>query len=125
MKNKEKNIKNFLLDQKFISGIGNIYASEILFLCKINPKKKAKKITYNQYYKILYYTKLVLKNAILKGGSSIKDFKNITGEKGSFQKVFKVYQREDLSCLRRKCNGIIKKKVISNRSTFFCSLCQK
>ncbi len=124
-KKKEKNIKNFLLDQKFVSGIGNIYASEILFISKINPIRKAKNLTKNECKKILLYSKLVLKNSIQRGGSSIRDFKNINGKIGSFQKDFKVYQRENLNCLKSKCKGIVKKKVISNRSSFFCSFCQK
>ena len=124
-KKKEKNIKNFLLDQKFVSGIGNIYASEILFKCKINPNKKAKNLTKDDCKKIFKYSKLVLKKAIKKGGSSIRDFQNINGEVGNFQKNFNVYQRENLICLKSKCNGIIKKKIISNRSSFFCSYCQK
>ena len=124
-KNKEKNIKNFLLDQKFVAGIGNIYASEILFLCKINPNMKAKYLNINKCEKILFYSKLVLKNAIEKGGSSIRNFKNISGNKGTFQKVFNVYQRENLKCLKHNCKGIIKKKYISNRSSFFCNICQK
>ena len=125
LKNKEKNIKNFLLDQKFISGIGNIYASEILFFSKINPSRKGKSLTKNDCKKILSYSKIVLKNAIKKGGSSIQNFQNIDGKIGTFQKNFKVYQRENLQCLKTKCSGIIKKKIISNRSSFFCNYCQK
>ncbi len=124
-KKKEKNIKNFLLDQKFVSGIGNIYASEILFKCKIHPNKKAKNLTKYDCKKIFKYSKLVLKKAIKKGGSSIRDFQNINGETGNFQKNFNVYQRENLKCLKSKCNGIVKKKIISNRSSFFCNYCQK
>ena len=124
-KNKEKNIKNFLLDQYFVSGIGNIYASEILFLSKINPTKKARLLNIKDCKKIVIYSKKVLFNAISKGGSSIKDFKNISGAKGKFQKDFKVYQRDGLNCKRFKCIGIIQKKNISNRSTFFCNTCQK
>jgi len=124
-KNKKKNIKNLLLDQKFVSGIGNIYANEILFYCKINPSKKVKNIKVTDIKKIIYYSKLVLKKAIRKGGSSIRDFKNISGDQGSFQKNFNVYQRENLKCLNHKCSGIIKKKIISNRSSFFCNICQK
>ena len=125
LKKKEKNIKSFLLDQSFVSGIGNIYASEILFLCKIKPMRKAKKLNLIDCKKIIYYTNLVLKKAIIKGGSSIKDFKNTSGGDGLFQKEFNVYQREDLNCLKYKCKGKIKKKFISNRSTFFCNICQK
>ena len=122
---KEKNIKNFLLDQNFVSGIGNIYASEILFLCKINPTKKAKFLLKKDCKNIIFNSKKVLFDAISKGGSSIRDFKNTSGLKGSFQKKFKVYQRDSLNCKRFKCKGIIKKKIISNRSTFFCNTCQK
>ena len=67
----------------------------------------------------------VLLSAIKKGGSSIKNFKNTIGQKGNFQKDFKVYDREGLSCKRSQCKGIIQKKNISNRSTFFCNICQK
>ena len=125
LKNKEKNIKNFLLDQKFVSGIGNIYANEILYNSKIKPFRKAKSLTKDECKKILLYSKLVLKKAISKGGSSIRDFQNTNGTMGNFQKEFNVYQRENLNCLKAKCKGIIKKKIISNRSSFFCNYCQK
>jgi formamidopyrimidine-DNA glycosylase len=125
LRGKQKNIKNFLIDQNFISGIGNIYASEILFLSKINPTKKAKNLKKNDCKKILTNSKKVLLEAINKGGSSIKDFKNISGNYGRFQSEFKVYQREGLKCKRINCIGVIKKKNISNRSTFFCNSCQK
>ena len=121
---KNKNIKNFLIDQKFVFGIGNIYASEILYLCKINPIIKVKKLKNKDYKKIIYYSKLVLKKAIKYGGSSIRDFKNISGNRGNFQKEFRVYQRENLNCLREDCSGKIIKINISKRSTFFCNKCQ-
>ena len=76
------------------------------------------------YKKIAYNSRKVLSEAINFGGSSIRDFKNISGEKGNFQKNFKVYQREGLNCKRLHCKGVIKKKIISNRSSFYCSLCQ-
>ena len=123
--NKKKNIKNFLIDQNFVSGIGNIYASEILFLCQINPLKKASYIKKLESKKIIINSKKILIDAIKKGGSSIRDFKNAAGKKGSFQKNFNVYQREGLNCKRFNCSGIIKKKIISKRSTFFCNTCQK
>ena len=123
--NKKKNIKSFLLDQKFVSGIGNIYANEILFCCKINPLKKAKSLTKQNIKNIRYFSKSILNQAIKKGGSSIRDFKNAEGKNGSYQNEFKVYQRENLNCLNKDCFGKIKKKVISKRSTFFCNKCQK
>ncbi len=125
LKNKEKNIKDFLLDQKFVSGIGNIYASEILFLSGISPSRKGNQINKNDCIKIIANSKKVLTYAIKSGGSTIRNFKNISGFKGNFQKNFKVYQREGLNCKKPKCNGIIKKKNISKRSTFFCNICQK
>ena len=73
---------------------------------------------------IVINSKKVLLDAIQKGGSSIRDFKNTDGNKGSFQDNFKVYQREGLNCKRINCEGKIKKKVIANRSTFFCNSCQ-
>ena len=123
--NKKKNIKNFLLDQNFVSGIGNIYANEILFYCKINPFKIARNITYKEINKLVKYSKLILNLAIKYGGSSIRDFKNTKGVTGLFQKEFKVYGKENKNCSRKNCQGKISKFFISNRSTFFCNLCQK
>ena len=124
-KNKKKNIKNYLIDQNFVSGIGNIYASEILFLCKILPSKVVSSLSLSDCQKISHFSKVVLRKAIEKGGSSIRDFKNISGDQGSFQKNFNVYQRENKKCLKYSCKGTIHKKFISNRSSFFCNLCQK
>ena len=124
LKGKNKNIKNFLLDQNFVSGIGNIYANEILFHCKLDPNKKAELLKKDDCKKIIFNSRKVLSEAIKKGGSTIKDFKNISGKKGSFQKNFKVYERKGQLCKRLNCKGIIQKKEISNRSTFFCNICQ-
>ncbi len=124
-KGKKKSIKNFLLDQNFVSGIGNIYASEILFLSKINPEKKASFLSKKDCKKLILNSKKVLINAIKKGGSSIRDFKNTLGKSGNFQKNFNVYERNRLNCMRYDCKGIIKKKMIANRSSFFCNICQK
>ena len=74
--------------------------------------------------KIIKNSRKVLFEAIKKGGSSIKDFKNALGKKGTFQKKFNVYERGGMNCKRVNCSGIIKKKTISNRSTFFCNTCQ-
>ncbi len=125
LKNKEKNIKSFLLDQNFVSGIGNIYASEILYLSKIKPSKKGRYLNKEECKKLENDSKIILLDAIRKGGSSIRNFKNIIGKEGNFQRNFKVYQREGLKCKRYNCSGIIKKKNISNRSSFFCNSCQK
>jgi len=122
---KKKDIKSFLLDQKFVSGIGNIYANEILFLSKINPFKKASLLSKKECKKIIFNSQKILLKAISKGGSSIRDFKDISGLKGGYQNEFKVYQQEGKKCKSLGCSDLIKKKIISNRSTFFCNSCQK
>ena len=124
IKDKERTIKDLLIDQKFVSGIGNIYASEILFLSKINPKKKIKLLSEKECRKIIFNSRKVLISAIKKGGSTIRDFKNTDGNKGGFQDSFNVYQREGKNCKRVNCNGKIIKLIIANRSSFFCSFCQ-
>jgi len=124
IKKKNKTIKDLLIDQKFVSGIGNIYANEILFLSKVNPNKKIKLLNKKDCNLVIINSKKVLFSAIKKGGSSIRDFKNTDGHKGSFQDDFKVYQREGLDCKKLSCKGKIIKIVISNRSSFFCNYCQ-
>jgi len=124
-KKKNKNIKNFLLDQNFVSGIGNIYASEILYLSKINPSLSAKYLKKIQCKNIVINSRKILQNAIRKGGSTIRDFKNTKGDQGNFQKEFKVYGRDKQKCKRFSCLGTINKITQSNRSTFFCKVCQK
>jgi len=124
IKNKNRNIKDLLINQNFISGIGNIYANEILFWSRINPNKKIRLLNNENCKQIIVNSKKVLLNAIKQGGSSIRDFKNVEGNQGSFQNNFKVYQREGLNCKRKNCRGKIVKKVITNRSTFFCNFCQ-
>ena len=124
-KAKNKDIKNFLLDQKFVSGIGNIYASEILFLSKVNPFKKVKLLSKKECQKIIINSRKILLQAISKGGSSIRDFKDTSGLKGGYQNEFKVYNLEGEKCKNLGCFDLIKKKIISNRSTYFCDSCQK
>ena len=124
-KEKKKDIKSFLLDQKFVSGIGNIYASEILYLSKIHPLSYARNLDKSQCKKIIQNSKKVLNNAIEKGGSTIRDFKNVVGGKGKYQKEFKVYGRDKKNCKRPGCLGIITKITQANRSTFYCKICQK
>ena len=124
-KHKNKDIKSFLIDQKFVSGIGNIYASEILFAGKINPFKKARLLNLRECKQIITNSKKILQRAIIKGGSSIRDFKDVLGTQGNYQKEFKVYRQDGKRCKRLKCTGFIKKKIASNRSTFFCIICQK
>ena len=123
--NKKTKIKDLLMDQKFVAGLGNIYCNEVLFLSKINPSKSIKRIKQQGIKNIIKFIKKILKDAISAGGSSIKNFSNVEGKDGSFQQNFNVYGREKASCNRVKCLGTIKKIYTSNRSSFFCHKCQK
>ena len=125
IKGRSRMIKDILMDQKFVSGLGNIYANEILFLSKIKPSRKVKNLKEFELKKIINFTKEVLKNAIELGGSSIKDFSSSNGKKGSFQQYFNVYGKKGTTCSNTTCKSIIVKSSISNRSTFFCNNCQK
>ena len=125
IKSRNRTIKDVLMDQKFLSGIGNIYANEILFLSKINPACIAKKLKDFEIKKIIKLTKKILKISIKLGGSSIKDFSSSDGKKGSFQQHFNVYGKEDEPCSNKNCKNKIVRSIISNRSTFHCPKCQK
>ena len=120
----QRTIKTLLMDQRFISGIGNIYANEILFLAKIMPNKISSKLSLVDIGRLHPSISKVLKRALKLGGSSIKDFKSSVGEKGRFQNEFKVYDREDLKCLRTGCSGLIARVVSQGRASFFCNECQ-
>ena len=122
---KERTIKDLLMDQKFISGLGNIYVNEILFFSGIIPNKKIIKLSDNEIKKIIKLTKKLIKKAIILGGSSIRDFSSSSGKKGSFQQHFSVYGKKGEDCIKRNCRGKIIKIEISNRSTFYCVKCQK
>ena len=120
----QRSIKTLLMDQHFISGIGNIYANEILFSAKIKPNKISSKLTLVDIERLHSSIGKVLKRALKLGGSSIKDFKSSVGLKGRFQNEFKVYDRRDLKCLRSGCSGLIARVVSQGRASFFCSECQ-
>ena len=129
--NKNKPIKNTLLDQNIVSGLGNIYVCEALFRSKINPKKNCSKLVTSKGKPrknlILLVKKIneVIKEAIEAGGSSLRDFSNTSGKMGYFQSSFNVYNRENEKCLLGSCDGVVKRIIQSGRSTFFCSKCQK
>ena len=123
--NRNRNIKSILMDQKFISGLGNIYVNEILFLSRIMPYRKIKTLKNFEIIKIVKNTKKVLKNSIKMGGSSIKDFSSDNGKMGEFQQRFKVYGRKGEKCSNVDCTRSILKTFITNRATFFCKRCQK
>ena len=124
IKNRKKNIKNLLMDQTFVSGLGNIYANEALFLSKIHPLRQCSNLERKSIKNLIYNIRRVLKISINQGGSSIKDFKNAYGKSGNFQQFFNVYGQENKNCSRISCKGKIKKIPISNRSSFYCNSCQ-
>ena len=118
-------IKDILMDQKFLSGLGNIYANEILFLSKVQPARKVNKLENFELKKLIKFTKKVLKQAIKFGGSSIKDFSSSNGKKGLFQQHFRVYGKKGESCSNTNCKSKIERTIISSRATFYCPKCQK
>ena len=123
--NKNRAIKDILMDQKFISGLGNIYVNETLFYSGIKPTKKVKNLSESEIRKIIKFTKKILSKAITLGGSSIKNFLSDNGKKGLFQQYFSVYGKKGDKCSKKSCDSNIIKIVISNRATFYCNKCQK
>ena len=122
---KKRKLKDLLMDQKFVSGLGNIYVNEVLFLSKLDPTRPVNTLKPLDIVKILNFIKKILKLSIKKGGSSIKNFNNSNGKNGEFQQQFNVYGRAGKLCLKKQCKELIRKINISNRSSFFCASCQK
>ena len=122
---KNRAIKETLMNQEFVSGLGNIYTNEILFFSKIKPTKKTKDLSNKDIKKVIKFTKKILFKAIKLGGSSIKDFSSDNGKKGLFQQYFSVYGRKGEKCFNKTCNSNIIKIVMGNRASFYCPKCQK
>ncbi len=118
-------IKNLLMNQKFVAGLGNIYVNEILYSAKINPNKKSKNLTYDEIKKIIFYATKIIRAAIKYGGSTILNYHNSEGKTGSYQDKFKVYNREGKNCCTPGCKKKIIKKLKNGRSQFYCPECQK
>ena len=122
---RKKTVKDLLMDQKFVSGLGNIYVNEILFFSKVKPTRKIKFLKDNEIKEIIKNTKKILSKSIKLGGASIKDFSSSNGKKGSFQQYFRAYARDGEKCSNIDCKKKIIRSIISNRSSFYCSSCQK
>ncbi len=116
-------IKTFIMDQKVVVGVGNIYASECLFLSGINPKKAAGKISKAKYILLVRAIKEVLAKAISEGGTTLKDFTNSEGKPGYFAQQLRVYGRKDQPCIQ--CQSPVKQITQGQRSSYFCPKCQK
>ncbi|WP_300033141.1 bifunctional DNA-formamidopyrimidine glycosylase/DNA-(apurinic or apyrimidinic site) lyase [uncultured Roseobacter sp.] len=118
-------VKSALLDQKIVSGLGNIYVCEALFRAKIHPKRKAGRISEPRVASLVPIIRQVLADAIDAGGSSLRDFRQADGELGYFQHSFDVYGRENDPCRAAGCPGVIGRIVQSGRSSFYCAQCQR
>lgn len=120
---KKTKIKPLLMDQKFISGIGNLYAAEILFRAKINPERKAGELSSREKELLFDSIQNILADAIRSGGSSIDDYVRLSGEKGEYVKHHKVYGRESKPCF--VCKTLIMRNTLGGRGTYFCPKCQR
>lgn len=123
VRSKKTNIKTLLLDQKKIAGIGNIYASEILFLAKVNPLRSTETLTDKEIKEIYNAINIILNKALKLLGTSISDYRRVSGEKGDYQNHTLVYGKKGKKC--PDCDGTIKYVKIAQRGTFYCPLCQK
>jgi len=119
-----RNAKQFLTDQKIIAGIGNIYADEILFECRILPLRKVKDIKLSEWNKIVENTKKVLEKGIKYGGTTDSDYVNAEGKKGGMQDHLNVYHRTGQPC-PGGCGGKVERITVGGRGTHFCPSCQK
>lgn len=124
LQGKKTAIKQALLDQHIVAGIGNIYACEALYESRIHPGRSAATLTEQECEKLTDALQSVLDRAIRAGGSTLKDYRQVSGESGYFQHDFRVYDCEGKSCTACACNilktGGIKRIVQGGRSTFFC-----
>lgn len=119
---KTRPIKEVLMDPRFVVGVGNIYASEILYWAGVHPLQPTSAITSDQGSRIIYWMQEVLKDAIALGGSTLRDFSHVNGGGGSFQWSHMVYGRGDQPCVQ--CEEPISCTVLGGRSTFWCENCQ-
>jgi len=115
-------VKSFLMDNRVVTGIGNIYASEILFSSGVNPTKPVKKLTPREWQEIVVNSRLILNAAIACGGTTIADYVNSRGEKGLFQTKLQVYGRAGEAC--PNCGGQINQIRLGGRASFYCPACQ-
>ncbi len=123
LKKTRRPIKSALLDQSLIAGLGNIYVDETLFAAGIHPLKPANRLKLDRIERLNAAIKQVLTRAIEAKGSSLRDYVDADGNRGSFQKLHHVYDRADQPCVT--CKSPIQRIVLSGRSTHFCRICQK
>lgn len=128
---KTQDLKAFLLDQRNVAGLGNIYVCEALFRSGLSPRRKAGTLSLKsgraspRAEVLVREIKATLNDAIAAGGSSLRDYAHADGSLGYFQHAFKVYDREGEACVRVGCGGQVKRIVQSGRSSFYCGRCQR
>ena len=122
-RNKQVAIKNFIMDNAVVVGVGNIYANEALFMAGIDPRRKAGKVSAKRYQLLTTAIKDVLAKAIQQGGTTLKDFTQTDGNPGYFKQSLSVYGRSGEPCLT--CETPIKSLTIGQRNTFYCPQCQR
>jgi formamidopyrimidine-DNA glycosylase len=120
---KKTKIKPLLMDQAFVSGIGNLYAAEALFRAKLHPERPAHSLTDTEKELLLEEIKKTLREAIEHKGSSVDQYVQLTGAPGGYVKYHKVYDRQGKPCL--VCKTPIKRTTLGGRGTYFCPRCQK
>jgi len=125
LKSKTAPIKSALLDQRIVSGLGNIYVCESLWRAGINPMRLSGEISRKKIDILVPIIRDVLHEAISVGGSSLKDHRQTNGDLGYFQHLFAVYGREGKKCNSANCSELVKRIVQSGRSSFYCAKCQK
>lgn len=122
-KSLKTSIKAALMNQKYIVGVGNIYAAEALYMAGIRPQRACQSLSIKEYHRLLVATEKVIAKAISMGGSTILSYRNSNNEEGGFQKKHFVYGKEGQLCL--KCHDRIKNIVIAGRASCYCPTCQK
>lgn len=122
-RNRKIPVKNFIMSNPVVVGVGNIYASESLFMAGIHPARAASRISAVRFETLAECIKQVLSRAIHSGGTTLRDFVNGQGEPGYFQQTLQVYGRAGEPC--RQCQKPIESRVIGGRNSFFCSQCQR
>ncbi|EDY86286.1 formamidopyrimidine-DNA glycosylase [gamma proteobacterium HTCC5015] len=116
-------VKNFIMDSQVVVGVGNIYASECLFLAGIHPKRAAGRVGLARYQALAQAIQTVLGDAITQGGTTLRDFVNSDGQPGYFAQQLRVYGRAQEPC--PQCGSPIHTQVIGQRSSYFCKQCQR
>ncbi len=125
LKRPSMKIKSALMDQSLISGIGNIYSDELLWLAQVRPNRQVSSISKKEFAKIHDAMKMVLEKGIDFGGDSTSDYRQPDGAKGNFHHNHNVYRKKNQKCGKRGCDGVILHSVIGGRSAHYCSVHQK